>query len=308
MSALIKTLTVKLSDAEIQRNAKLEHVRDLRDASHPSLHFRFAKNRARGSWYLLNKRRWHRIGGFPDLSTKQVVAALPAVRLRVAANGAASVSGWVTVGELLDWFADRMSRSRALSDKRRSAGKSAISCQLKPRLGDLLICDVNAQTLDKLLMWPAQEELSLSYVQQLYRLLAVAFRQARKLDLIPANPMAELKFINFTTARILPKPARLRDVQLPELVEQLTERFERAPGDAMLALMMLCHGTATFRAAPCSRSCRAWGPPNSGVAIRPMPQRASAASARATRSASSVVRWMARKGYGSARPWRMAMR
>jgi integrase len=243
LSALIKTLTVKLSDAEIQRNAKLEHVRDLRDASHPALHFRYAKNRGRGSWYLLNKRQWHRIGGFPDLSTKQVVAALPAVRLRVAADGAASVSGWVTVGELLDWFADRMARSRALSAKRRSAGKSAISCQLKPRLDDLLLRDVNAQTLDKLLMWPAQEELSLSYVQQLYRLLAVAFRQARKLDLIPVNPMAELKFIHFTTARILPKPARLRDVQLPELVEQLTERFESAPADAMLALMMLCHGT-----------------------------------------------------------------
>ena len=243
MSALIKTLTVKLSDAEIQRNAKLEHVRDLRDASHPALHFRFAKNRARGSWYLLNKRQWHRIGAFPDLSTKQVVAALPAVRLRVAADGAASVSGWMTVGELLDWFTDRMARSRALSAKRRAASKSAISCQLKPRLGDLLICEVSAQTLDQRLMWPAQEELSLSYVQQLYRLLAVAFRQARKLDLIPVNPMAELKFINFTTARILPKPARLRDVQMPELVEQLTARFESAPADAMLALMMLCHGT-----------------------------------------------------------------
>lgn len=243
MNTQIKTLTVKLSDAEIARNAKLEHVRDLRDAGHPALHFRFAKNRTRGSWYLLNKRKWHRIGGFPDLNTKQVIAALPAVRLRVAADSAASVSGWVTVGELLDWFGDRMAKSRALSDKRRAAGKSAISCQLKPRLDDLLLRDVSAQTLDKLLMWPAQAELSLSYVQQLYRLLAVAFRQARKLDLIPVNPMAEMKFVNFTTARILPKPARLRDVQLQDLVSLLAERFDSAPGDAMLALMMLCHGT-----------------------------------------------------------------
>lgn len=243
MNTQIKTLTVKLSDAEIARNAKLEHVRDLRDAGHPALHFRFAKNRTRGSWYLLNKRKWHRIGGFPDLNTKQVIAALPAVRLRVAADSAASVSGWVTVGELLDWFGDRMAKSRALSDKRRAAGKSAISCQLKPRLDDLLLRDVSAQTLDKLLMWPAQAELSLSYVQQLYRLLAVAFRQARKLDLIPVNPMAEMKFVNFTTARILPKPARLRDVQLQDLVSLLAERFDSAPGDAMLALIMLCHGT-----------------------------------------------------------------
>lgn len=80
MNAKIRTLTVKLSDAEIGRNAKLEHVRELRDAGHPALHFRFAKNRARGSWYLVSKRYWLRIGTFPALSSKQVLAALPAVR------------------------------------------------------------------------------------------------------------------------------------------------------------------------------------------------------------------------------------
>lgn len=243
MNTKIKTLTVKLSDAEIVRNAKLEHVRDLRDASHPALHFRYLTNRTRGSWYFLHKRQWHLIGHFPDLSSKQVVAALPAVRLRVAADGAASVSGWVAVGELLDWFGERMAKSRSLGGKRRSAIKSAIGCQLKPRLDDLLISDVNAQTLDKLLMWPAQAELSLSYVQQLFRLVVMAFRQARKLDLIPVNPVAELKFSQFTTARIQPKPARLRDVQLTDLVTLLADRFDSAPGDAMLALMMLCHGT-----------------------------------------------------------------
>ncbi|WAT26305.1 tyrosine-type recombinase/integrase [Pseudomonas sp. GXZC] len=243
MNIQIQTLTVKLSDAEIARNAKIEHVRDLRDASHPALHFRYLKNRTRGSWYLLHKRQWHLIGHFPDLSSKQVVAALPAVRLRVAADGVASVSGWVSVGELLDWFGERMAKSRALSEKRRAAIKSAISCQLKPRLNDLLLSDLNAQTLDRQLMWPAQEELSLSYVQQLFRLVATAFRQARRLDLIPVNPMAELKFSNFTSARIQPKPARLRDVQVPELVTLLAERFDSAPSDAMLALMMLCHGT-----------------------------------------------------------------
>ena len=86
MNTKIKTLTVKLSDAEIGRNSKLEHVRDLRDAGHPALHFRFSKNRTRGSWYLVNKRRWHRIGAFPALSAKQVLAELPAVRLRVSAD------------------------------------------------------------------------------------------------------------------------------------------------------------------------------------------------------------------------------
>lgn len=73
--------------------------------------------------------------------------------------------------------------------------------------------------------------------------MITSFRQARKLDLIPVNPLAELKFSQFTTARIQPKPARLRDVQLPDLVTLLADRFDSAPGDAVLALMMLCHGT-----------------------------------------------------------------
>ena len=114
MNIKIQTLTVKLSDAEIGRNAKLEHVRDLRDAGHPALHFRFGKNRTRGSWYLVNKRRWHRIGAFPDLSAKQVLAALPSVRLRVTADAGSAISQWATTGELLTWYADRMARDRNL--------------------------------------------------------------------------------------------------------------------------------------------------------------------------------------------------
>lgn len=42
---------------------------------------------------------------------------------------------------------------------------------------------------------------------------------------------------------IKPKPARLRGDDLPTLLQDLTERIERAPLESMLALMMLCHGT-----------------------------------------------------------------
>ena len=143
MNALVKTLTVKLSDAEIARHASKLHVRDLRDASHPALHFRFAKNRSRGSWYLLSKRTWHRIGGFPDLSTKQVVTALPAVRLRVAANEGSTLSKWMATSELLEWYAERMARDRSLSSKRKNTSASAIKRHLMPRLGDLPLSDIN---------------------------------------------------------------------------------------------------------------------------------------------------------------------
>ena len=243
MNTKIQTLTVKLSDAEIGRNAKLEHVRDLRDAGHPALHFRFSKNRTRGSWYLLNKRRWHRIGAFPDLSAKQVLAALPAVRLRVSADAGSTISQWTTTGELLTWYADRMARDRSLSAKRKNTGASAMKCHLLPRLGDLPLVEVNKATLDNLFMWPLQEALSIDYVRLAFQLLALAFRQALKLGLITSNPMAGIKFSDFSKAKVGIKPSRLRGVQLQDLLGELGQAMANDPADAMLALMMLCHGT-----------------------------------------------------------------
>ena len=243
MNTKIKTLTVKLSDAEIGRKAKLEHVRDLRDAGHPALHFRFAKNRARGAWYLLSKRRWHRIGAFPDLSTKQVIAELPAVRLRVSADVGASISQWVTTGELLTWYAGRMALDRNLSSKRKNTGASAMKCHLIPRLGDLPLVEINKATLDTLLMWPLQETHSIDYVRLVFQLLALAFRQSLKLDRIASNPMAGIKFSDFSKAKVRIKPSRLRSVQLQDLLGELRQALYGSPSDAMLALMMLCHGT-----------------------------------------------------------------
>lgn len=243
MNTEIKTLTVKLSDAEIDRNAKKLHVRDLRDASHPALHFRYWKNRARGSWYLLSKREWHRIGAFPDLSTKQVVAALPAVRLRVVADAGSIVSKWVTAGELLDWYAERMARDRNLSKKRKNTAASAIKCHLIPRIGDLPLAEINKATLDSQLMWPLQETLSLDFVRLIFGLLVVACRKAFVLGLITTNPLAGIKFSDFSKTKIKVKPSRLRGVQLQELLDQLAEVMLTSQPDAMLALMMLCHGT-----------------------------------------------------------------
>ncbi len=239
------TVAVQLSEAEIRRQAADPGVTTLRDPRHPGLYFRFSEGRARGSWYLVVNRSWRRIAGYPDLKSSAVLSVLPDIRQRLALKPSANVTldGFSTVGELLDWFGERMARDRSLSAKRKSGAKSAIACHLKPCLGDLPLAEVSAQTLDKLLMWPAQESLSLSYVQQLYRLLRVAFGQAHKLELVQANPMAGLKFVDFTKARIVPKAARLRDVQVPEVMAMLVERFTTAPSDAMLALMMLCHGT-----------------------------------------------------------------
>jgi integrase len=233
---------VKMSDAEIKRQAAGD-VRNLRDIENRGLYLRFTRARVRASWYLVVKGEWKRIGAFPDLNTKQVVAALPAIRLRLEAGTGANLSKWATVGELLTWYAERMSRDRNLSSKRKKTGASAIKCHLMPRLGDLPLTGIDKATLDSQLMWPLQESISIDYVRSVFQLLALAFRQAFKLGLISANPMATIKFNDFSKAKVGIKPSRLRGVQLSGLLEQLAEVMVPAPLDAMLASMMLCHGT-----------------------------------------------------------------
>jgi integrase len=233
---------VKMSDAEIKRQAAGD-VRDLRDIENRGLYLRFNRDRARASWYLVRKGEWNRIGTFPDLNAKQVVAALPAIRLRLEAGTGSNLSKWVTTRELLDWYAERMSRDRSLSTKRKKTGASLIKCHLIPCLGSVPITDIIKATLDTELMWPLQEKIGIDYVRSAFQLLALAFRQAFKLGHISANPMAEVRFKDFSKAKVGIKPSRLRGVQLQALLEQLAEVTKSDPLDAMLALMMLCHGS-----------------------------------------------------------------
>ena len=239
------TREVKLSEAEVRRQAADKSVRDLRDPRHPGLYLRFWSNRERGTWHLVRGKKWVPVARWPELSVAAVIAELPALRQRLLRDPATApvVSGMATVGQLLDWYGDRMARDRSLSAKRKAGARSAIAQHLKPRLDDLAVVGVNADALDKHLMWPCQAEVSLSYLRQMFALLLTAFRQALQLGLIDRNPMAGMRFNDFTKAKILPKAARLRDVQLPELMQQLAKAFDDEAGDAMLALMMLAHGT-----------------------------------------------------------------
>ena len=233
---------VKITDAEIKRQAA-GTVRDLRDIENRGLYLRFTRDRARASWYLVLKGKWNLVGAFPDLSAKQVVAALPGIRLRLDAGEGTNLSKWVTTGELLDWYADRMARDRSLSSKRKKTGASLIKCHLKPLLGAVPIAAINKATLDDQFMWPAQETIGIDYVRSAFQLLALAFRQAFKLRLIAVNPMRDVKFSDFSKAKVGVKPSRLRVTQLQDLLTQLREAMASTPSDAMFALMMLCHGT-----------------------------------------------------------------
>lgn len=235
------TAAVKITEAEIKRQAAGE-ARDLRDIEARGLYLRFAKDRTRASWYLVVRGEWKLIGRYPDLSAKQVAAALPGIRLRLDAGEGTNLSKWLLVGELLDWYADRMARDRSLSSKRKKTGASLIKRHLKPLLGAVPLASVDKSTLDDRFMWPAQETIGIDYVRSAFQLLALAFRQAFKLRLITSNPMKDVKFSDFSKAKVGVKPSRLRVTQLQDLLTLLRDSMDSAPADAMLALMMLCHG------------------------------------------------------------------
>lgn len=238
----MSSAAVKITDAEIKRQAA-GAVRDLRDIENRGLYLRFTRDRARASWYLVRKGKWNLVGSFPDLSAKQVVAALPGIRLRLDAGTGSNLSKWVTTGELLDWYADRMARDRSLSTKRKKTGASLIKCHLKPLLGAVPLASIDKATLDDRFMWPAQEAIGIDYVRSAFQLLALAFRQAFKLRLIASNPMKDVKFSDFSKAKVGIKPSRLRGTQLQDLIARLLDSIDSAPADGLLALMMLCHGT-----------------------------------------------------------------
>ena len=246
MNDQVKTLTVIMTDAEIRRHADRAHVRALRDARHPTLHFRYSTvDRSRGSWHVVVRGKWGKAGNYPGINAKLMQSTLPAILARRSADpdAASTTSSWTTVGDVLTWYTDRMTRDRGLSAKRKASAQSALRCHLVPKLQHVELASLNRAALDKLLMWPMQEKYELSFVRSVYGVLAAAFRQATRLALVGANPMAELKYSDFVRTRIKPKPARLRGDDVPALLIDLQERITRAPLESMLALLMLCHGT-----------------------------------------------------------------
>ncbi|EPJ2807932.1 tyrosine-type recombinase/integrase [Pseudomonas putida] len=239
------TKHITLSDAEIRKLAG-QPVRQLRDPRYPELRFRYSTvDRTRGAWHVVVRGKWGKAGDFPSLTTKAMLTALPAILGRRAADSEATslTTTWSRTGELLDWYLDRMLRDRNLSAKRKAGAKSAITCHLAPRLHDLPLPEVSKATLDQRLMWPLQERYALSFVRLVFNVLAVAMRKAHRLGMIEENPMGSLRFGDFVGVRIKPKSSRLRERDLPDLLAKLAGWSEVRPGDALLALMMLCHGT-----------------------------------------------------------------
>lgn len=243
------TVSVALSDAAIKRHAADPSVKQLRDSRRPVV-FRYHAARASGSWYVVTYHKgkanpYSKIANWPALGASDFMEALPKILQKLAIDPTASVAvdGWQTVGELLSWYLDRNTRDRNKSTKRKDAIRSVIKCHLRPRLAGEPLADMSQSRLDEKLIWPLQEQYSLAYVRQVFGVLMGAFKQASKLKLISANPLADLSFPDFIDARIEAKPGAIRPDQVKAVLAHLISLKHEMPGAVALAVMMLAHGT-----------------------------------------------------------------
>lgn len=241
-----QTLSVSLSDAVIRRHIDNPAVRQLKDPRYPLL-LRFNAARTRASWHVIKYAeagtKWRKAGTWPELTTKALLSRLPEIQAELAVNpqsGRVRVSVMEQVGDVLGWYRDRVARDASLSKTRKSTIKSAINRHLLPLLGAVPFATLNHATVDERLVWPLQERLALSTVRQVLAILKQSFARAHRLVMIDTNPVAALRFGDFISTEIKPKPGSLRADMLPDLLERVTRADN--PLRVLLCLMLM-HGT-----------------------------------------------------------------
>lgn len=225
---------VKITDSAISAHAALPGISVLRDTETPQLQVRFSSNRSKAAWRMYYKNRWHKVGEWPLVNTKTIRANFFVLYKQVMEGAETKLSSncFVKVGDLLDWYGERMSENANLSTQRKKDIKSALDKHLKPRLGETDILDVDKNLLDKKLIWPLQKKLAKSSVVKKFHILKAAFKDAYDLDLLPSHPITGFKISDFGDFREDDKESLLKPRMVPAFLDELAEQ--------PLAVRMVC--------------------------------------------------------------------
>jgi hypothetical protein len=129
---IMNTLHVNITDAEIRKQAAAP-VRQLRDHRYPELRFRYSiTDRTKGAWHVVVRSKWGKAGNYPGINAKLMQTTLPAILARrsIDPDAASTTTNWTKVGDVLTWYADRMSRDRGLSHQ--AEGQRPVRFTLSP--------------------------------------------------------------------------------------------------------------------------------------------------------------------------------
>jgi integrase len=238
------THIVSFSDSTIRRFADMPAVSQLRDPRY-GLRFRYGNARTSGSWHLYKCLRgreiWRKIGNWPQLKAKDVIANLSIYEAKLSADlDADTLNGeFKTVGELLTWYRERSRTDRNISASRKATIKWAINCHLLSRLSAYHFTDLDHAELDETLFWPLQERYSNSTVRAVWGVFKQAVSRAHKQKRIANNPLAGYQFSDFIEQSIEAKATEIQTDNVPVILERSLSVSVPA---RTLGLMMLLHG------------------------------------------------------------------
>ncbi|MCE2597163.1 tyrosine-type recombinase/integrase, partial [Motilimonas cestriensis] len=235
--------TLRLSDSAITKALADQGVTELADPRYP-LRLRVRTCRTKASWYLVlnqgNKTKWLKLGVWPSLTAKAVIAKLPTLLANHAAAESVNCDDWQTVGELLAWYQERAATDSSLSANRRINVKCSLSKHLIPRLQLIKLIGLTHEVIETALIWPLQSQYKLGTVRQHFALLKRVFKLAHKQKRLAYDPLASMTFSDFIDAKIPAKEAAIRFGQTHLIKQQIERECEPA---RTLALFMLMHGT-----------------------------------------------------------------
>ena len=231
-----------ITDKAISSHCVLPGVSVLRDNQNPVLQLRFKKNRDKGVWRILYRNKWHRVGEWPTIKTREIRSSLSVLLDSIASNKQAAVNSdcFITLGDLLKWYGERMEEDANLSEQRKKDIRSSIKKHLLPRLSEVLIGDIDKNLLDKLLVWPLQKTLAKSSVVKKFHILKAAAKKASGLDLLPNNPLERFKISDFGDFSADDKESLLKPRMVPALLDEMEEQPEQIK---LICMLMLSLGT-----------------------------------------------------------------
>lgn len=240
----MRSLAVAINDTAIKNHAADLAVGELSDLR-SRLQLRYHKCRTKGTWCLVSyqngQRKRHRIGYWPALKTKDAHSMVPDLLKRLGQGEQLQSTEFSTVGQLLNWYLQRIEQETVKSKSRRKGVVSAINQHLLPRMEKILLCEVKKITIDEKLILPLQNaSLKTSTIRQYFAVLKRVFASAAELGLITVNPMASMKFTDHVQKRILPKFGKLQVQDIGRIAAMIVEL---QPHIKHLLLFMLLFAT-----------------------------------------------------------------
>ncbi|MGB5445151.1 MAG: tyrosine-type recombinase/integrase, partial [Psychromonas sp.] len=209
------------------------------------IRLRFHQSRNKATWFFVQsvdgKVIWKKISYWPTLNFDDIRSNLSAYQTKFNLNPSGVIhNSFSTINLLADWYLKRSKTDSSLSALRKTTIKWAITCHIKPLMGDLKIADIDREALENTFFWPLQKKLKNSTVRSVWNVLKQLFTQAMFLKLIEAHELVALKFTHFIKGKITPEPTRLRSSQLSEVYQHA--KVTSVPTQ-VLVILMLAHGT-----------------------------------------------------------------